>query len=101
MTAKLDVEITQILVNLAKAKARAKHPEFVYNDLHYLCTLVEEYIEYYFALAFQNAKRVQEEKIDILVLRERRLAGDGTLAIPWWNPRWIIRAWTKENREIR
>ena len=87
---------SQISRNLQKA--RAKHPEFVYNNLHYLCTIVEEVCEYAFAVCFQSKQRADEEMVDIIVLMERKTAGDGTIHVPWWNPVWIIRAWTKENR---
>ena len=80
-------------------RARAKHPEFVYNSFHYYCALAEEWAEFIYASVFQDMDRARQEMVDILVLFERRKAGDGGITIPWWNPQWIIRAWTTETKK--
>ena len=96
----MDKTSTAEMVQRNLQRARAKHPEFVYNDLHYFCTIVEEVIEYGFAVCFQGKQRSQEEMVDILVLMERKKAGDGNICIPWWNLKWIVRAWVQENRSV-
>ena len=94
--AEMQTEKLKALLCVSLEKARAKHPEFVYNSFHYYCTLAEEWAEFVYASVFQDLDRAREEMVDILVLLERRKAGDGGMTIPWWNPKWIVRAWTTE-----
>ena len=87
------------MLAIATDLARHKHPEFVYNALHFWCAVVEEVLEWLWAKVFQGKHRACEEWVDVLVLFERRRAGDMVVLIPWWDWRWVKRAWRRKADE--